>query len=241
MLKCTKNKFIKELHVAKIAFDREKFGQSQLNNRELSEFRSIAGCLNWAASTTRPELLFDVLDLSTRVTSADISSLNDAYKSLIKLQRNQYALLFPDLGMREWKMVVFSDGSHAKLMDGFSSAFGHIILLVGVEKCCPLAWKASKIQQVVKSTLAAEAFALGESLDCSYFMKKLIVEVSKKIVGIFSFIDNKPLFDNLRSTKFVTKKRLRIDLASIKQMVEKKEVVKVHWINHKLQLADVFT
>ena len=60
-------------------------------------------------------------------------------------------------------------------------------------------------------------------------------------MGFFSFIDNKPFIDNLRSTKSVTKKRLRIDLASIKQIVEKKEVVKVQWINHKLQLADVFT
>ena len=39
----------------------------------------------------------------------------------------------------------------------------------------------------------------------------------------------------------MTKKRVRIDLASIKQMVEKKEVVKVQWNNHKVQLADVFT
>ena len=43
------------------------------------------------------------------------------------------------------------------------------------------------------------------------------------------------------STKSVSEKRLRIDLASIKQMLERGEIDAVKWIHNSHQLSDCLT
>ena len=49
-------------------------------------------------------------------------------------------LRFPHLGdLSKVKLVVFSDASHASLPDGYSSAEGFIVFLIGENgKSCPL-------------------------------------------------------------------------------------------------------
>ena len=60
-------------------------------------------------------------------------------------------------------------------------------------------------------------------------------------IPICCYIDNKSLFENIYSTKMVDEKRLRIDIASIKQMIDRGEVADVKWINAELQIADSLT
>ena len=45
-----------------------------------------------------------------------------------------------------------------------------------------------------------------------------------------SLIDNKSIFDIIHSTKMTNDKHVRVDLATIKEMMEKKELCKVQWI-----------
>ena len=58
---------------------------------------------------------------------------------------------------------------------------------------------------------------------------------------IEAYVDNKSLIDALKSTKFVTDKRLRIDISSVKGMVSNKEIKKVEWIPTNKQLVNCFT
>ena len=116
---------------------------------------------------------------------------------------------------------MFSDASHANLPDLFSSDFGFDILVVGQNrKSCPLAWNSDKTRRVVKRTLAAAALALGDALDCAFCLKSFIEELTQSIIEITVFVGNQSLHDNLISTKSVSEKRLRIDLAAIKTMLE---------------------
>ena len=88
-------------------------------------------------------------------------------------------IFFPDLGdLKSLQLVVFSDASHANLPDGFSSAGGYIIFLVGENKnCCPLAWEAKKMKRVVRSTLAAETLALVEAVDMAFYLGCVLSEI----------------------------------------------------------------
>ena len=111
--------------------------------------------------------------------------------------------------------------------------------------CSPLTWKSNKLHSVVKSTLAAETLALVDGRDTVYYLSCLIGEIlyNKKAnkVPIECFTDNKPLFENIHSTKSVNEKRLRVDIASIKQMLQKGEISKINWIENCHQLADCLT
>ena len=151
--------------------------------------------------------------------------------------------MFPDLGeIKDLKLVVFSDASHANLPDGVSSAGGFIIFLVGSNKrCCPLAWEAKKIRRVVKSTLAAETLSLVEALDMAFYLGSILSEILSIKIPIECQVDNKSLHENLHSTKNVTEKRLRIDLASVKEMLQKGEVEDIKWVESAHQLSDCFT
>ena len=54
------------------------------------------------------------------------------------------------------------------------------------------------------------------------------------------FTGSKYLVDNIASTKVVSDKRLRVDVARLRQMIDEKEVV-LHWVEGKNQIADSLT
>ena len=158
------------------------------------------------------------------------------------------SILFPNLGdPEELKLVVFSDASHANLADGYSSAGGYVIFLVGSNgNSSPLAWEAKKIRRVVKSTLASETLPMVEAVDMAYYLGCILTEIlfnncKSNNIPIECVVDNKSLFENIHSTKNVGEKRLRIDLAALKEMIEKKEISRVKWVNTSHQLSDCFT
>lgn len=58
-------------------------------------------------------------------------------------------------------------------------------------------------------------------------------------VPIIAFVDNTSVVEALKSTKMVDDKRLRIDIAAIKEI--KNNNVLVKWIPGKVQLANCLT
>ena len=62
-----------------------------------------------------------------------------------------------------------------------------------------------------------------------------------KQIHVEAFTDNKSLWENLNNTRQCEEKLLRNSIALIKEMVEKKEVEKVHWVETDRMLADVLT
>ena len=53
--------------------------------------------------------------------------------------------------------------------------------------------------------------------------------------------DNRSLFDALKSTKQVTEKRLRLEISSIKELIQSKKIKEMFWSDTKGQLADCLT
>lgn len=98
---------------------------------------------------------------------------------------------------------------------------------------------------MVRSTLAAEALALGDGLETGLYEKEIFQEFLGKDADadlkLTAIVDNKSLEVNLRSTSSVEDKRLRRDLSMIKQMIDRKEIQTVRWVDGKLQLADTLT
>ena len=53
--------------------------------------------------------------------------------------------------------------------------------------------------------------------------------------------DNHSLAEVVYSSKAILDKRLRVDIAVMRQMVERKEIKKITWIDKSLQLANCLT
>ena len=217
------------------------------NETEKENFRSLVGQIGWLGTNTRPDVSYDVLNFSCLLNHPKVGDIIEANKCLRKLDMMDCTLKFSNLGdLSKAKIITFSDASHANLPDGYSSAGGFIIFLVGENgKSCPLAWEAKKMRRVVKSTLAAETLAASDAVDMSYYLGSVLSEVlfnvkDSNVIHISCFVDNQSLVENVHSTKNVSEKRLRIDLAALKQLVQEGYVI-MKWIESGRQLSDCLT
>ena len=96
---------------------------------------------------------------------------------------------------------------------------------------------------MVHSTLAAEALSLQQCLSTAEYIRFILAEawrVKPNTIPIFSYIDNNDLYSALHSTTLVSDKKLRIDIAAIKQTMTE-ENVSVQWLRSTEMIADCLT
>ena len=101
------------------------------------------------------------------------------------------------------------------------STAGHLVFIAGGGKASVLSWRSSKIKRVVRSSTAAESLALSDALDDALFLREMIGELIGKKLQIHANIDNNNLHTLIHSTTSITEKRLRIEIAAVKEMIEK--------------------
>ncbi|CAC5359188.1 unnamed protein product [Mytilus coruscus] len=202
--------------------------------------------LHWIVTQSRPDLCFDVLDLSTSIQLSEAKTQSKLNKVIRKAKNNSYRIQYPNLeGLKNIELILYTDASYANLSDRVSSAGGYVIFLRRQNgKNCPISWSSKKIRRVVKSTLAAEALSLVKGLDACYFVRRILQEMIKLNAGesipIKCFTDNKSLCQNIHSTKLISEKRLCLDLASIKESVSLGDIT-VTWIKTSSQISDGLT
>lgn len=216
--------------------------KEELTKEEYTHFRRLVGSMNWLAQGTRPDILYDLIELSMRFNNACVEDLIRAVKIARKLRDVESKIAFPALGdVSEWKLYVFTDAALGNLPDGHSSTGAYVVFAVNKSKCCPLIWKSNKIKRVVRSTLAAEALSLQEGIEEAYYVRTIMSELLNVTAPINAFVDNKSTVDAVFSTKMVDDKKLRIDIAAIKEEVENGMLQNLNWIPDKEQLANVMT
>ena len=205
----------------------------------MSQLRSLVGQILWAANQTRPDISFDACMLAAKLKNARAQDILDANKVVKKVKSETVKLRFQHLGTTEnIRLGVFSDASLANLPNG-SSQGGNIICRLGENgKASPLSWKTKKIRQIVKSTLTGEALAISNAVDAAVFLAGLYSEfmfnsMSPGLLPIVCITDSHSLLDALKSIKMVSEKHLRIELNSIKKMVDRRQIKSVTWAETK--------
>ena len=238
------NKEIELLEIPLISRERLADRDSPLNAEEIKSLRSICGRLNWIASKSRPDLSFDVCDLSCSIKNAKVSDLQKAVKVVRKAKSSRGSIKFPSLDLSTIRVVTYSDASYGNLPDG-SSQGGHIVFLSDSSgKCVPITWSSVKIRRIARSTLASECMALQDATDAAILISSLLSEMlyeGQKPIKIIAKTDSRGLHTALYSTKAVQDKRLRVDIASLREMLERQELDQVCWIQSSDQLADCLT
>ena len=151
-------------------------------------------------------------------------------------------MLFPRLGdvVSKLRVVAYSDAAHANLPSG-SSQGGMVVFLAGNGRVSPIAWQSKKLDRVTKSPLGAETMALAEAADTGVLIVRMLEEILRRnFPPVTCFTDSKSLIDHLATSHVVQDKRLRIDVARLREMVEKKEI-HCNWVRTEQQLANSLT
>lgn len=235
------------VNILPISPDRLKNKQADLTESERSDLRKMTGSLNWVVRATRPDLCFEMIDLSTKFKSGIVDDLIRVRKALKSVQLSKAEIFLSDLGdPSKWRVVCYTDAALGNLNDGIDSTGGSIVFVTNQtnKQCAVLDWQANKIKRVVRSTLAAEAMSLCDGLETAIHLRDLIEEVHGFQTGtieIDALIDNQSTVDAVKSTTVVDDKRLRREIGSVKQMLERGTIKSVKWVPGSDQLADVLT
>ena len=177
----------------------------------------------------------------------NVECLKQANRVVKKAKKERSHIDIPDLeNLKHLKIVAYCDASFGSLTDEGSQG-GYIIFLVGSnDKYMPIAWQSELVRRVVKSTLAAETQAIIDMAEACIFYRKLLLEilqVKDNIDNIKSFCktDNSCLYDSVHSSTQTLDKRLRIEMAILREMLERKGIAEISWVPTNTQIADSLT
>ena len=217
---------------------------SDMTEDELTMLRQMVGSLNWTVRSTRPDLAFELINLSTKFKGGKVADLKAAKKTLLKLKDEAYVKL-PSIKLETAEIFLFTDASHGNLNEAKDSTGAYIIFLVdpATGKAAALDWKSNKIKRVVNSTLGAEALSLYNGLDAAIATRNLLQDMTanKYELKLRAIIDNKDTYDAIHSSTNVGERRLRREIAAIQQCLKDGEVSSVIWVKGEHQLSDVLT
>jgi hypothetical protein len=230
------------LKKASLSHKRMSEKTSDLLDEEKHQYRSMVGQLNWISTQTRPDISFDVCDLSTKFSQTKVGDMIRANKVVQRVKTDNIKIVYPKLdNLSECCFECYSDASFANL-DGGGSQGGHVIFLSDRKNKCPVSWQSRKLRRVVKSTLAAETLALLDCAEAAVYLASILSEVmGKPKMKIQCYVDNKSLVDALYSSKMVDDRRLRLDVAVLQDMMARHEVESVSWVSTSAQLANCLT
>ena len=235
----------KNLEIVDIDPSRAKLKDEPLTEGELTDLRKMVGALNWVVRATRPDLSFDLIDLSTKFKAGKVEDLIRVRKILSNLKMGNCKVFFPKLDLDSVKFVLYTDASFANINDGTGSVGGQLVFLVDKNhKAGLIDWHSGKVKRVVRSTLAAETLSLVDGLENGIYHRVLFSELTGKKPEKYqlkAIIDNKSCLEALRSSSQIEDKRLRIEIGEVKEMIKAKIVNEIIWVEGSAQLADALT
>ena len=134
----------------------DSYNETQIYPAQKRDLRSLVGQLLWISSHSRPDIAYDVCDISTSVKDATQRDLLNVNKKIRKMKMEDVKLIYPELGeISEVELICYTDASF-KHLKGNASKGGHIVFLKGINwKYSPIARQSKKIKRIVKSTIAA--------------------------------------------------------------------------------------
>eukprot|EP00435_Cladocopium_sp_Y103_P026045 s2476_g6.t1 len=231
-------KFIRATNVTPIPKWRSSTPNAPLMPKEMTELRSVGGCLHWLVGQTRPDLAAGTsLYMSGQPTVDSLQQLNKLLKEAKATE--DWSLTFRPVPLETARIIVFSDASFANA-DGLRSQAGYLVYLAGENACSIegdaaslLDWRSHKIKRQCRSTLAAETMSLDSAVDAGLFARELLAEIlvqsyvpcqSGKLPSTFlpmtSATDCRSLYDLLTKDgplAATQEKRLAIDLSALKE------------------------
>lgn len=195
----------------------------------------------YIASVCQPEASFD-LSFAAQVinpTEADAKELNK--RITWQMENPSRGLKFVKLDITTLQLLVFTDASFANNKD-LSSQIGYVIALADSGKRANiLHWSSIKCKRVTRSVLASELYGMAHGYDIAVAIKSTIDRILQINLPLVICIDSKSLYDCLVRLNTTQEKRLMIDVMSLRQAYERRQITEIKWIEGEANPADAMT
>jgi hypothetical protein len=129
------------------------------------------------------------------------------------------------------KLVIFIDVFFVNNKD-FSSQIEYIICLVdAINIVNILHWSFIKCKRVIRSVLVVELYAIIDDFDVHSVLKAILRKMFNVLILLILVTDSKCLYDCLIRLSITVEKRLMIDVMTLRQSYERREIIKSKWIS----------
>ena len=198
----------------------------------------------WSTKHTeheRNEASFDLSSAAqtTQPTTDDITALNKRLRW--QLDNPKRGLAFVKLDRKTLQLVVFTDSSFANNRD-LSSQIEYVICLANAtNKANIIHWSFVKYKRVTRSVLAAELYEMVHEFDLNAVIKGTFTKIMQTDIPLVLCTDSKSLYECLVKFGITQEKRLMIDVMSLRQSYERREVIEVKWIHGQNNSANSMT
>jgi hypothetical protein len=146
-------------------------------------------------------------------------------------------LKYVELDSTHLQLVIFIDSSFANNRDLFSQ-IDYVICLADSKHANIVHWSSVKCKRVTRSVLAAELYALAHDFDLDVALKATLSAILDRFVSLVLCTDSKSLYDCLVKLDTIQKKRLMIDVMSLRQSYERRKIIEMKWIHDINNLVD---
>ena len=238
----SQQEFADDIKPIAIQPSRKKEGGEAVTEKERSTMRSYAGKLGWLGRNCRPDLLFSQIETSSVITRATVNDLKKLAKAVNKVHDNKSYLKVPKLSSdpKNWTIQLFTDASWKNLGEAGSAA-GKVVYISDGSASYPVYWGAHKLRRVCHSAQTAEIMALNEGINDGQLIREMIEEMTGVKVDMEAIIDNRNAYAALTANTAPTDKRLRCEVAEVREAIMLGEVKRIKLVSSKHQLADALT
>lgn len=226
-------------YVDALEFGEESGGpdDERLSPKDAIAYRSCAGCVGYVASSFRPDVAVECSILGRTFmnpTNWDMRKVNNVLKYI---KKEQYAMRFRK-GAKLLSVFCDSAGPNERGTQG-----GRVFALTDEkteEVACWIYWESRKVKRTCRSTNTAEVLAMDEGRDTAMWLQQLWFELTGNTLPIQLLGDSEGTAKNTVTTKLPTEKRLRIDLACMRQGLRRGEYF-MTWLPSRSNLSDPLT
>lgn len=207
----------------------------------------------YIASICQPEAAYD-LSVAAQVQTPgekDIESLNT--RIAWQIENADRGLRYIPITLSRAKLYIFTDGSFANNKD-LTSQLGYLIVLgqetertkdrFGIQGNT-IHWSSTKCKRVTRSVLASELYGMMSGVDSgialSTTLRKIVRSLGLQEIPIVLCTDSRSLYECLVKLGTTDEKRLMIDIMSLRESYEKREISEICWIDGRDNPADAFT
>ena len=178
--------------------------------------------------------------ITANVSAPTVKNMKLANKVVRNVKSTSYEITFCKLQL-PFHLSVYCDASYGNLPNGGSQG-GQIIFLSDENGLLsPITWTSKKVRRVCRSTISAETMSMLDAVDSSIWIGHILQKITGyKLRQSKIKTDNESLDDAAHSTTAVEAKRLRVDIAAIREEIRNRTIL-VDWIPNTEQLSDVLT
>ena len=102
-------------------------------------------------------------------------------------------------------------------------------------------WSSIKCKRVTRSVLASELYSTAHGFDIGVTIKSTVDKILQINLPLVLCTDSKSLYDCLVRLGTTQEKRLMIDVMSLRQAYERRQITEIKWIDGEANPADAMT